>query len=551
MKRNIRIILAITTVLFMCLALVACGSVNTSTKAGLVESEWVTEDVEGDETACTIKKYNGYATNVVIPDSCEGKIVVGIGDGAFMNNRTMMAVSVPDTITEIGVGAFDGCTYMRSFHIGAFIRTIGEGAFANCTDIRTFTIDKRNEWYAVENNCILEKETKKLLATCKFSKMPSSDSYTSIASFAFAGSPLLTAVKSAYSDPAVNKNGLVEVVIPDTVTEIGRCAFTNCPKLTEAVLPKTLKKIGKDLFWNAPLKKVTLYKNALKSLDKDKIESVTLLGATEITKDDFREYTALKTLVLPDTVTKIAEGAFYGCSSLSSVTLPFVGGVKNADETNESCLFGYVFGKSSYDKAIGITQTIQKSGNEKTFAQYYIPQTLKRVTILGGNVRDGAFYNCKYLETVSLNVRKVGEYAFTYCESLKTVEFTSELEEVGIQAFYMCKNISQVKVNAKEETKEEEKYDECVSAWCNVTFGNNYSNPLTYGKKWYVENEEIGTLVIPETVKEIKSYAFYNAESLKNLTLPATVTQIGTNAFYGCTGLGKIENRSALVVSVK
>ena len=83
-----------------------------------------------------------------------------------------------------------------------------------------------------------------------------------------------------------------------------------------------------------------------------------------------------------------------------------------------------------------------------------------------------------------------------------------------------------------------------ISQWCNIQFeigyydyGSCYSNPLCYHPNFYIHNESVTDLVIPETVTEIKDYSFYGTTCLTSLTIPNTVTSIGKGAFSGCSGL--------------
>lgn len=56
-----------------------------------------------------------------------------------------------------------------------------------------------------------------------------------------------------------------------------------------------------------------------------------------------------RSFVVPVYVTEIGEGAFSGCGSLESVTLPFAGGNAGAVSASSSTLFGYIFGSASYE----------------------------------------------------------------------------------------------------------------------------------------------------------------------------------------------------------
>ena len=211
------------------------------------------------------------------------------------------------------------------------------------------------------------------------------------------------------------------------------------------------------------------------------------------------------TIIVPDYVTKIISGAFKGCSNLKSITLPFVGESKNAT-TSSSTLFGYVFGTSSYT---GSTATKQYYSNLlNNYVTYYIPNSLKTVTITGGKILYGAFYNCTSLESITIpdSVTSIGWAAFEGCTSLESVYITD------------------------------------LKSWCNIEFGNSDANPLHYAHNLYLNNNLVTNITadLLQGVTEIKDYAFYNCASLESISIPDSVTSIGDDAFWSCTSLESV-----------
>ena len=54
---------------------------------------------------------------------------------------------------------------------------------------------------------------------------------------------------------------------------------------------------------------------------------------------------------------------------------------------------------------------------------------------------------------------------------------------------------------------------------------------------WFIGEDTITEVVIPEGVETISSYAFANLTALERVVLPSTLTRIDWGAFYGCTAL--------------
>lgn len=210
-------------------------------------------------------------------------------------------------------------------------------------------------------------------------------------------------------------------------------------------------------------------------------------------------------------VVSISEGAFSGCNNLKIVTLPFVGESKDMsapDLGTRSKLFGYVFGKNNYSNAILTRQYYQPTNYET----YYIPSTLKEVTIQDGTFSYGAFMNCNSIERINM-----GENVRTY---ISCFEGCTELQEIVIprrtttisDAFRNCSNLKKVLF-------EQGSYLKTIDE-----FAFYYCTSLT-------------TIEIPSNVTTIQNYAFKGCTSLENIEIPSNVTRIYGSAFYGCNSL--------------
>lgn len=156
-------------------------------------------------------------------------------------------------------------------------------------------------------------------------------------------------------------------------------------------------------------------KAASTSISGDIVIPSTHNGSTidTIPANAFKGCFGITSITVPDSVTSIGASAFNGCSMLKSITLPFVGSEKGNTSSKEAN-FGYVFGESSYQGGTRVTHYY--SSNNTAYYSYYIPSTLRSVTITNeSRISYGAFQNCSMLTSIKINAsaqNSVGSKAF-------------------------------------------------------------------------------------------------------------------------------------------
>ena len=457
----------------------------------------------------------------------------------------MTSVTIPDSVTSIGDYAFYGCTGLTSVTIPDSVTSIGSSAFQSCSKLQDIYITDIAAWCNISGlGRLMEYGTsnKNLYLNNELvTSITIPDGVTAIPSSAF-----------------YNCSGLTIITIPDSVTSIGSYAFYGCTGLTSVTIPDRVTSIGSSAFYNCSgLTRITGSSEAASSIAKQCSSmafEVVITSGTSIGSSAFSGCSGLTSVTIPDSVTSIGSSAFSGCSGLTNMTLPFVGakaGVTSSDTYQYP--FGYIFGTSSYTGSVKEMQRYYGSStSSSTYDYYYIPSSLNSVTVTGGNILYGAFYNCSGLTSVTIpdSVTSIGNCAFCYCSGLTSITIPDSVTSIGEYAFAYCHGLTSVTIPDSVTTIGKWAFENCsgltsvhisdIAKWCAISFSSDYANPLTYGHNLYVNGELVKDLIIPDSVMSIGRYAFDGCSSLTSITIPDSVTSIGDYSFYECSGLTSV-----------
>lgn len=360
-----------------------------------------------------------------------------IGKNAFKGCTSVEEVTIPKGILTVSNSAFEGCSGLTDVTIAA--KTINAKAFAECKNLKAVKMEEgvtTIQGMAFANTQISAVTIPSTLTTAGTTKegtiekgpfagtmIATVHGQTEDSTEAQEGATILPETKKIPDNLFLGCTSIIDVQIPETVTEIGQkafkdassvenvtfavntetgkvkgvekigiSAFDGCSSLQELVLPETVTEVLQGAFAN---------EGALVKADMSRAASLKKWD-----KESFKGDTALAEVVLPTAggITAIPDGAFAGCTSLTGENLKIP---KNI---------------------VTITANAFKESGLK---KLYIPN---QVTTIGTS----AFEACKNLEDVHIsnNISIISQSTFKNCEKLEKIEIPVKVDQIGTNAFY-------------------------------------------------------------------------------------------------------------------
>ena len=276
------------------------------------------------------------------------------------------------------------------------------------------------------------------------------------------------------------------------------------------------------------------------------LTSVTIPNSvTSIGEGAFRRCYGLTSMTIPNSVTSIGEGAFEGCYGLTSVTIPnSVTSIGSGAFWDCSGLTSVTIpnsvtsiGSGAFWDCSGLTSvTIPNSVTSIGSGAFEGCSGLTSVTIPNSvtSIEFSAFEDCSGLTSVTIpnSVTSIGEYAFRGCSGLTSVTIGNSVASITPGIFYGCTKLGHINVNPENIN---------LSSIDGVVYNNDASTLLCCpnGKT---------AVTVPNSVTSIGSGAFWDCSGLTSVTIGNSVTSIGSGAFWDCSSLGTIYVQSQVPV---
>lgn len=404
--------------------------------------------------------------------NCSKLSAVNLSEGlsyiprAFEGCVTLSTIKIPDNVTSIANDAFSGCTNLRSITLGYGIKWIGKSAFSGCSNLLGILVNEDNPNYANDDMGILYN----------------------------------TDMTSVVRVPT----GIQSVKLVDKVKQIEQYAFAYCASLENLIIPDTVQEIGNEAYYSCT--------NLLTAGPLGSGCNIEFAWTNAIPENAFNYAYELTDITLPDTITKIGSRAFFHCWELKNIHLP-----EGLTQIGSSA-----FSECATLKYINLPSTVVSMGSS-------IFEGCQMLTTAGpvgsgcciefawNTIPSYAFYNSDYLAGIILpeGLSGIGAHAFTDCA------YSNDSSNWDGTVLY----IGSWLIDAEGDTKGDYTIKEGTIGIADDAFRGCFF---------------ITGIDIPHTVKYIGNNSFYSCSGLKEVILPESLIRVGEYAFYDCVNLTSV-----------
>ena len=408
--------------------------------------------------------------NTVIPNT-----VTSIGNLAFFYCKSLTSATIGSGVTSIGNRAFEGCSSLASITIPNSVTSIGENAFSGCTSLTSVTLGSgvTSIRFATFSRC------------SSLTSVTLGSGVTSIEVWAFGDCTALTSITcEAITPPALDTNVFTSSPIcyipcgTKAAYEASVWASQVGEFVEEGCAP--IQMCGDDLYWEYAAGVLTITGTGdMYDYAKD----------TDVPWYDVRGN--IKTVNLPDAMTKIGQNAFYKCTAMTTINMPTsltaIGEKAFAQDTKLACeiilpasmtniatrAFFNCKAVPAFHVEATTPPTVQADAFDYTTAPIHVPcgyghiygkhpqwgiLNLEMCELLQDNVYyypiDGhtaraVTYHSNPTDTIVIpsavvidgmprTVTEVADFAFTDCKDIPAIIFNEGLEYIGERAFVRC-----------------------------------------------------------------------------------------------------------------
>ncbi len=472
-----------------------------------------------------------------------------IGRGAFFSCTQLSNVTLPRGVQEIGDTTFSDCTNLTYIHLGESLKKLGSEALFNCGALEISIPDTIESMGLSALGVPTHSQHKTTTYTYTYKDdigylgneqnpyvvamyVPNLISDGGLYSPSKEVAVFEEGCKIIYDNASQNCNYLNVIVIPSSVTYVGKHAFTGRKTLGSGTIQTFYVDSERVMrFWHEDwvvedeieivYNQTIMEEDFIYQIEDD--ETITLLSYIGVSTDikvpakidgrtvatigsnTFSNNNDLIAVVLQEGITRICENAFYNCSKLKEIHLP------QSLRIVEIRAFNAPLAKFYYAGDIANWCLIQFQGRH-------------HVEIDAGTAKpSGELYinnqQIKGCLVIPEGVTSIGQEAFYNCDELTSVIIPNSVTTIGYKAFADCDNLTSIRMGNALEIIGDDSLRDCRS---------------------------LRSVMIPDSVKYIGCDAFANNSHLISVTIGRAVMTIGDRAFESCSHLTVIYNKSSI-----
>lgn len=437
-----------------------------------------------------LRAYHGFGGDVVIPDTVRE---INEYCHVFAHNATITSVTIPGSVQRVPGYSFYGSRNLRKVILEEGVTCVERFAFIDCAALTELILPQ--SLVRLMPSAFIRCRS---LDVAKL-KLPAGVQCAGQAFRYCKNVPeLLLNEDRTVLLSAAGPEDPYELVLPDTVEEIGDYALNMEKDLTSVRFPDGLRRIGEGAFQ-----------------DCGSLILGALPGSLETIADNaFRGCGGTDTLILPDSVKTVGMHAL----GMPVRKVRLSPGMKHIP--------GFLFVSSGY------------AGNENcpNFSPDWKLPLEEAVVCEGTETIDACgFVGCASLTKIRLpsTLKTIGTRAFAYCGSLTELELPAGLNSIGKAAFQECKKLTAMQLPVGIAVVEEETFRDCTG----LREVHLPANARIIGKKAFRGCTALERINIAGAVEEIGEGAFQKCAALRAVVLSQSLRTIGKEAFRECAGL--------------
>ena len=420
-------------------------------------------------------------TEIIIPTRHNQIPVTSIGKHAFTGQTKIRNIQIPSGIIQIGERAFYDCDNLESIFIPKSVEFIDAMPFGNCNKLVIYAevtsapteweygwnfseslVPRPVHWGASLNEIIVHEDSRYIIidGNALLTQYLGTDTNYEVKSSVNYNNVDYDII--AVGERAFENKRLQSIAFSNSIQRIERKAFEGNIDLYDISLPDNLDVIGADAFNNtgwylSQVKGIVYLKDWALDFKGVMLPNTTVEVKNGIKKiADFALYGSndnLLSIMLPDGLLSIGDGAFYGCVKLDNIIVP---------------------------------NSVISIGAEA----FYACRGMKFISLGSGLITlgDSVFENCSSMDGVQLpaGLLSIGESAFASCSSLTSISVPNKITIINDTTFSACAKLNEIEL----------------------------PKDLSYIGNMAFQGTAITELIIPKSVQYIGQMAFWNCANM-------------------------------------